>query len=121
MRGGVGGAVLVIVLLLSAAVWTLLAALLLTLRLQHEVMVAAIDQRLARTAASAIVEGFREYDWWTIDPLAREKATGGGSSCTWEVTPITVQPNAALYDVEVRLGRARVTLDATAHRSLTAP
>lgn len=108
------GIALVAVLLVSSAVWLLLASLLVTVRLQLLVAVAARDHRLAADAALVLVERAREHDWWAGGAPPVE--SGGGGTCAWTLTVDGVDDERARYAAEVRFGRASVRIDATAHR-----
>ena len=118
-RGGSqrrSGFVLVTVLLVSAAIWTLLAGLLLAVRMQHLVAVTARDHRVARQAALLPVDAARGRDWWGAAP---PEASSGGAvdgTCTWTLGLLERSSERARYAAEVRFGRATVALDATAHR-----
>lgn len=122
MRGGRVhfGVVLVTVLLLSLATWLALSASLFALRLQHEVAVAAHDHGRASSAALHLTDTFRARDWWATTP-PDDALAGGSPTCSWTVTELERDAQTARYEVSVTLGRARVTLDATAHRSLPPP
>ena len=110
------GFVLVTVLLVSAAVWVMLAGLLVALRLQLAVAVAARDQSVAHHAAVQLVEAARSHPWW--DPGPRPTSSGGSDdgTCVWTLSAIDVSDERAWYEAEVRFGRSSVRLDATAHR-----
>lgn len=117
MRSNRTAAVLVVVLLASAAVWTLLTAFLLAIRLQLEVGVAARDQRLARVAAHTVIERLRDRDWWSGEPLTAAEREGDTPACVWRVNELGLDAHSAWYQVDITLGRSRVSVDATAHRA----
>ena len=108
------GAVLVVVLLLSAAIWLLLAGVLLIARLQFEVAVATRDHAVARVQAEQLLEARRDGATWPVTAPLEEEGEDGG--CTWRVTLLAHDDASAWYQAVVRYGRAQVTLDATVHR-----
>ena len=109
------GAVLVVVLLVSAAIWLLLAGVLLVARLQLEVAVATRDHAVARAQAERLLEARRDGVTWPITAPLEEEGEDGG--CTWRVTLLAHDDASAWYQAFVRYGRAQVTLDATVHRA----
>ena len=115
------GAVLVTVLLLSTVTWLALAASLLALRLQYEVAVAARDHGRASSAALHLIETLRAWDWWSGAALPDDVQAGGSPTCSWSVSEHERDALTARYGVAVTLGRAHVTLDATAHRPAAQP
>ena len=110
------GLVLVTLLLSSAVIWTVLAGLLLLVRLQYEVALVARDQRVAREAATWLVESVRAHDWWGGSPLPASSGAGEGGMCTWMLEALDVSLDHAWYAAEVTFGRTTVRLDATARR-----
>ena len=115
-----GGAVLVIVLLVSLSIWLLLAGLLLITRLQLEVAVAARDHAVARAFAEQLIKERRADATWPSDPPTVEEA-GETGRCAWRVTLLDQDDYATWYEAYVTFGRAQVTLDATAHRLAGSP
>ena len=111
------GFVLVTVLLVSAAVWVLLAGLLVALRLQLAVAVAARDHRVAHHAAVHLVEAARAHPWWDSGPLPTAAGGSDDGTCAWTLSVLDVSSEHAWYEAEVRYGRSVVRLDATAHRA----
>ena len=109
------GAVLVVVLLVSAATWLLLAGVLLITRMQFEVAVATRDHAVARTQAERLLEARRDAVTWPI--AAPEEEEGEDGRCVWRVTLLAHDDASAWYQAFVRYGRAQVTLDATVHRA----
>ncbi len=111
------GFVLVTVLLVSAAVWVLLAGLLVALQFQLAVATAARDHRVAHYVAVQLVEAARSHGWWS--PVPPPTWTGGGDdgTCTWTMSVLDVSDERAWYEAEVRFGRSTIRLDATVHRS----
>lgn len=109
------GLVLVSVLLVAALVWAVLAGLLVIVRLQFEVAVAARDHAVARSAAENLIESARSHDWWAAD-LPAVTWTSSDGQCLWSFEPLEVADDHAWYAVEVVVGRASVRIDATAHR-----
>lgn len=114
---GRSGLVLVSVLLVSALVWAVLAGLLVVVRLQHEVAVAARDHRVARVAALTLLASARSHDWWGGGSPQRSSGTGHDGTCTWSLDVIDVASDRAWYAAEVWYGRATVRIDATAYRT----
>lgn len=110
------GFVLVTVLLVSAAIWTVLAGLLVAVRLQHLVAVAARDQRVAHQAALRLVEAARGHDWWGPEAPLASSGAGPAGTCVWTLELVETSTDRARYAAEVRYGRATVVLDATAYR-----
>lgn len=111
-----GGIVLVTVLLVSLAMWLLLAGLLVTLRLQLQLAVAASDQRIAREAALTLVERARAHDWWGGAEPPTDSGGAGDGLCVWTLGVDALDDERARYAAEVRYGRATVRVDATAQR-----
>ena len=112
------GAVLVVVLLVSLSVWLLLAGVLLVTRLQFEVAVATRDNAVARALAEQLIEERRADTTWPPDSDVTDEV-GETGRCTWRVTLLDpIDPVTTWYEAHVAYGRARVTLDATIHRSL---
>ena len=109
------GAVLVVVLLVSAAIWLLLAGVLLVARLQFEVAVATRDHAVARAQAERLLEARRDGVTWPVTAPLEEEGEDGG--CTWRVTLLAHDDATAWYQAFVHYGRAQVTLDATVHRT----
>lgn len=108
------GAVLVVVLLVSAATWLLLAGVLLITRLQFGVAVATRDHAVARAQAEWLLEARRDAQTWPVTAPDEEEGEEGG--CAWRVTLLAHDDATAWYQAFVRYGRAQVTLDATVHR-----
>jgi len=111
-----GGLVLVSVLLVSALIWALLAGLLLTVRLHHEVAVAARDHLVAREATAWLLDSARSHDWWGAAPPPVGSGAGPDGTCTWSLDVLAVASGHAWYIAEVDYGRATVRIDATAFR-----
>jgi hypothetical protein len=111
-----GGLVLVSVLLVSALIWALLAGLLLTVRLQHEVAIAARDHLVAREAAERLLDSARSHDWWGAAPPPASGGAGPDGTCTWSLDVLAVASDRAWYAAEVGYRRATVRIDATAFR-----
>ena len=112
-----GGFVLVSVLLVSTLIWALLAGLLVTVRLQHEVAVAARDHRVAHAAASHLLASAGSHDWWGGGPLPTSSGIGHDGTCTWSLDVLDVASDHAWYVAEVGYGRATVRIDGTAFRT----
>ena len=109
------GAVLIVVLLVSTAIWLLLTGVLLVTRLQLEVAVATRDHAVARAQAERLLEARRHDLTWPVTAPDEEEGADGG--CAWRVTLLAHDDAAAWYQAFVRYGRAQVTLDATVHRT----
>ena len=111
-----GGYVLIAVLLVSTAVWVMLAGVLLALRLQLAVAVAAHDQRVAHHAAVHLIEAARSHAWWNQVPPPASSGGSDDDSCVWTLSILELSRERAWYEASVRYGRSTVRLDATAHR-----
>ena len=109
------GVLLVNALLVSAAIWALLVGLLVTVRLQHEIAIAARDNRVAREAARILLSRLRAHDWWGGAPLSAETGTGADGTCEWSLDVIDVTGEYAWFAAEVTFGRATVRIDGTAY------
>lgn len=120
MRAGQRGAILVAVLLVSAAVWALLGGALLIARLNLEVAVATRDHAIARAKAEQLIEERRETTPWPPDATSLE-AEGQDGGCEWQVSVLANDALAVRYEARVEYGRARVTIDATMHEPLATP
>ncbi|TVR91679.1 MAG: hypothetical protein EA416_09020 [Trueperaceae bacterium] len=111
------GVVLVSALIVSALIWALLAGLLVTVRLQHEVAIAARDHAVAREAAAWLLADARAHDWWGGAPLPAASGGDADGTCTWSLDVLDVAIDHAWYAAEVGYGRATVRIDATAYRT----
>ena len=116
-RSASGGFVLVSVLLVSTLIWTLLVGLLVTVRLQHEVAVAARDHGVARAAAYHLLASARSHDWWGGGPPPTSSGSGEDGTCSWSLDVVDVASDHAWYAAEVGYGRATVRIDGTAFRA----
>ena len=111
-----GGAVLVTVLLFSAAVWVMIAGTVLAVRLRHDVAVAALHNVRARAVAMTMAERADAYDWWSDTTGDLLPASGAAGQCEWDVRPVAQTPTATRYSVRATYGRAEVVLEGTAVR-----
>jgi len=111
------GLILVSVLLVAVVIWALLAGLLVTVRLQHEVAVAARDHAVAREAAAWLLASARSHDWWGGVPPPPGSGAGDDGTCAWSLDVLDVASDHAWYAAEVGYGRATVRIDATAFRA----
>jgi hypothetical protein len=106
------GAVLVVVLLASLAIWLLLAGVLLITRLQFEVAVAARDHAVAQALAEQLIEARRAASSWPPEPAE----AGEIGRCTWSLALLGHDETSVRYEARVHYGRAQVVLDGTVHR-----
>ena len=111
-----GGAVLVTVLLFSAAVWVLIAGTVVTVRMRHDVAVAALHHARARVVAMTMAERADAHDWWNDTSGDLIPASGASGQCEWDVFPLEQSPTATRYSVRATYGRAEVILEGTAVR-----
>ena len=111
------GVVLVTVLLVSAAIWVILAGLLLTVRLRHEVAVAALHNVRAHALALHVAQEADGHDWWSQDQDDYgEHLRGSVGPCTWDVQLLRQTPSITHYEVLASYGRAQVRVDGSAIR-----
>lgn len=107
------GALLVTVLLFSAAVWVLVAGALIMVRLRHDVAVAALHHARARVVALHAAERADAFDWWAE---GTPEPSGASGSCVWDVTQLAQTPRATRYEVRATYLRAQVIVEGTALR-----
>ena len=110
------GAILVTVLLVTAVVWVFLAGLFLTVRLRHDVAVAALHAVRSRSVAMHVARLANAHDWWSIeseDGVLRNVADG---ICTWEVRRLDQSSTVTRYEVLASYGEAQVIVEGTALR-----
>ena len=106
---------LVGVLLASVVVWTLLAAMLVSARLNYLLAHTHSEHRQAYANAIDLIEASRDR---VLDqPGLGLVSDAAYDSCTWSVAIVAVDVEWVRYRVTVRLGRATVELEGTAHRS----
>lgn len=110
------GAVLVTVLLLSAAVWVLIAGTVVTVRLRHDLAVAALHNARARVVALTMAERADAYDWWFDAAGEHIPAIGTVGHCAWTVRQVQQTSAATHYSVRASYGRAEVVVEGTSIR-----
>lgn len=118
MRGE-GGVVLVAVLLLSAVTWGVLAALISASVLQHRLLQAAHDHRVAEGLAGAYLDealeaasaAQRSVGSWPSEP----PAGGAWGRCTLEPLVAEAAGNAWLIEVRAGVGGVRLTRSGSTH------
>lgn len=110
------GALLVTILAFAAAVWVLVAGTLVTVRLRHDVAVAALHHARARVVALHVAERSDAHDWWADGAASVEVSSGAVGQCAWTVYRLEQTSSATRYEVRATYLRAEVVLDGTSFR-----